>query len=309
MKELRICVFTRNKKVKNCEDFNSLTPSFFYFFIYIVNVKHAYKVGIILFCSAQLIVKAQRSDFFSTSAFSASMGGAVSSVENSAAVFTNGVNLLNQTGNNIIANAEVKFESFEFQSIGLGLFRANVNKNIFGVSVQKLGTAAASFLKFGAVYARQLTVKNSLGINIYYNTWRISGYESNNYLSYAISAKHALSENISLGVQIWNLATYKINASERTSRDARFFAQFKINNVVRSNVEYHFSFENLSGFHVGLAYSPINSLEVRMGVNTQPSFFSLGFAFSLTEKRKIEIGTPSFTPLGFSPAMSYSQGF
>ena len=274
-----------------------------------MNARYKRKVGFILFSLAQLIVNAQRSDFFSTTAFSASMGGSVASIENSAAVFTNGVQLLNQNGNNVIANAEVKFESFEFQSIGLGLFRANTQKNVFGVSVQRLGTSSASFLKLGVVYARQLSLKNSLGVNFYYNTWRIVGYESNNYISYAICYKHALTENMSFGFQLWNMATYKINTSERTSRDARFYAQFKINSVVRTNIEYHFSIENPSGFNIGLAYLPIKNLEVRMGVNTQPSYFSLGCAILLTERSKVEIGTPSFSPLGFSPALSYTQGF
>ncbi len=274
-----------------------------------MNASYRYKVGFLLFSLGQLIVNAQRSDFFSTTAFSAAMGGTVASVENDAAVFTNGIQLLDQNGNHIVANAEVKFESFEFQSIGLGLFHANTQKNVFGATVQKLGTSAAYFLKMGIVYARQLSVKNSLGVNFYYNTWRITGYESNNYLSYAICLKHAISENLSLGIQFWNMATYKINTPERTARDARLYTQIKINSVVRTNIEYHFSFENPSGFNLGLAYLPISNLEVRMGVNTQPSYFSLGCAILLNEKSKVEIGTPSFSPLGFSPALSFSQGF
>lgn len=278
-------------------------------FIFCMNVSYKHKVGLILFICAHLTVNAQRSDFFSTSAFSASMGGAISSVEGSAAVFTNGVQLLEENGNNIIANAEVKFSSFEFQSVGIGYFRANRNRNIFGATIQKLGISSASFLKLGVIYARQLSVKNSLGINFYYNAWRIIGYESNNYLSYAISFKHTLTENITLGVQLWNLAPYRINAFERTSTDTRFFTQIKINSMVRTDLEYHYSFANQSGCNFGLAYSPIKNLEARIGISTQPSYFTLGFAILLNEKSKIEIGTPSFTPLGLSPAMSYSQAF
>jgi len=274
-----------------------------------MNVNYKHKVGLLLFICAQLTVYAQSSDFFSTTAFSAGMGGAISSVEGSAAVFSNGVQLLELNGNTIIANAEVKFSSFEFQSIGVGYFRANVRKNIFGASIQKLGITSASFLKLGIVYARQLSLKNSLGINFYYNTWRIVGYESNNYLSYAISFRNALTENVTIGVQIWNLAPYRINAFESTARDLRFFALLKINSVVSTNLEYHFSFENPSGFNLGLAYSPIKNIEGRIGINTQPTYFSLGCAILLNEKSKIEVGTSSFSPLGLSPAMSYSQGF
>lgn len=274
-----------------------------------MNVSCKHKVGLFLFICAQFIVKAQRNDFFSTTAVSASMGGAISSLEGCASVFTNSVQLLDENKNNIIANAEVKFGSFEFQSVGIGYFRANEHKNIFGASIQKLGISSASFLKLGVVYARKLSIKNSLGVNFYYNTWRIVGYESNKYLSYAISFKNTLTENLTLGAQLWNLAPYRINAFERTSRDVRFFAQIKINSVVRTNLEYHFSFENPSGFNFGLAYKPIKNLETRIGINTQPSYFSFGFAILINEKSKVEIGTPSFTPLGLSPAMSYCQEF
>ena len=209
----------------------------------------------------------------------------------------------------------------ELGSRGIG-FILPTQAGVIGLQIQKFGYAAYNENKVGLAFGKKLGNDFSLGVQLDYLNYRITGdYGNKGLLTFEIGAMKTLNENLIIAAHLFNPLQVKIEHEY----DERLPAVFKLGIgwsvskelLLLLETEKDINFKPL--IRGGLEYKAGDVAFARIGFSTLPartgsdkinvaSVYSFGFGLELSQFR-IDFGTSVHQVLGWSPAISFVYGF
>ena len=235
---------------------------------------------------------------------SLSLGGISATLNGADAIFNNFSNISNSDSLSVLVSSERRFELQELTSVALGFQLPVAKIGNIGLAISSYGFDAYKEQKFSVLYARKISQKVSISLNLDYNNLRIEQFGNKAFLSFGIGVSGDLGKGFKYGVYIFN--PEKIEIAEAT----------EVPGYLKLGIQKHFS-EDLNLFGevvkvidedinviIGFEYKPINILSFRLGYNTNPGAFAFGLAYKAFPNISIEGGSQYNTVLGLTPGVT-----
>ena len=181
----------------------------------------------------------------------------------------------------------------------------------FGISLTSFGYNLYNEGKYGLAYARKLTDKMSLGVQLNYMTIRIGNdLGRTNNVTAEIGFQAEVMEGLNMGVHVFNPTNTNLtNApTENIPTVFRIGAKYNVSDKVFVVAETEKDTERSAFFKAGLEYHVIDKLYLRGGISTDPIYSSFGFGLNL-KNVKIDFATSYQQTLGYTPQFSLSYQF
>lgn len=181
----------------------------------------------------------------------------------------------------------------------------------FGFSLTSFGYSAYNEGKYGFAYARKLSEKMSLGVQLNYQTIRQGNdLGKQNNITAEIGFQAEIIEDLKFGVHIFNPNRSNIsdNPKENIPTVFRLGAQYTLSEKVFIVAETEKDIDRSAIFKTGIEYHVLDQLYVRGGIATNPTYSSFGFGLVL-DQIKIDLSTSYHQVLGHTPQFSLSYQF
>jgi hypothetical protein len=181
-----------------------------------------------------------------------------------------------------------------------------VKSGALGLSVASFGYSAYSETKVGLSFGQRFGKKIALGIQLnYLNTGLNKEYGSKTTLTGAIGLIAKLSQELTLGVHVYNPTRSKLLA----------YGNQRVPTLMKLGVDYCFSEKVMLAvstekelafaaiFNAGLEYQMTELFYLRGGISTNPSKYAFGLGMQLKEFN-VEISSSFHQTLGITPSIS-----
>jgi len=181
-----------------------------------------------------------------------------------------------------------------------------VGKGSFGITGQAFGNNLFRRSNAGLAYGMKISDKFGIGIRLGYQSIRIAeGYGSDGGVIVEGGFAYRMNDKLSIGVQLQN-ANRDLISSEPEQR---------MPSILKGGLQYSFSEKVLLAsevwkaedqdisVRVGLEYHPLENLFLVMGVHSEPSQMSFGFAW-LIKVFRFDVSTSYHQVLGFTPQLT-----
>ncbi len=198
------------------------------------------------------------------------------------------------------ATAERRFgnEGLNFYSV-VGAYATTLGG--FGATVQYFGFDAYNEFLAGVAYGRRILEGLSLGIQFDYLQARIPGYGKKSALLVELGIQSHLSKVLKLGFHVYN--PFQINWVEQEilPMAINFGLSYLPSEKVLVLTEVEKVTDQKENLKFGLQYKVMDSLSLRLGVNTYPSLFCFGIGYGLGRGLKIDVCSTVHQQLGVTP--------
>jgi len=188
-------------------------------------------------------------------------------------------------------------------------FAIPTESGTIGISALSFGYSLYNEGKYGLAYSRKLSDKTSLGIQLNYMTIRQRGteYGNSNNLTAEIGFQSQITDDLRLGIHIFNLTQTELIESNRESIPTvfRIGGQYQVSDKVLILAESEKDVDRSAFFKAGVQYHIIENLFVRGGISTNPTYTSIGFGY-VYKQFKIDFATNYQPILGYTPQFSIS---
>lgn len=187
-----------------------------------------------------------------------------------------------------------------------GAFVLPVKHGAFGVSVASFGYQLYSETKAGLSYGQRLGENISVGVQLnYLNTKLTQEYGSKNTLTGAFGLIAKLSEEMSVGVHVYNptrsqLAEYD---NEKVPTIMKLGVAYRFSEKVMLGVETEKDMNYDAMLKAGLEYHVTEIFYLRGGISTNPTLSSFGFGLQM-KSLKMDVSSSFHQTLGMTPAIS-----
>ena len=187
-----------------------------------------------------------------------------------------------------------------------GAFVIPLKTAAFGISVTSFGFELYNETKAGLSYGKRFGDKFSMGVQInYLNTKLTQEYGSKTALTGAVGLIAKLSDELSLGVHVYNptrtkLATYdneRVPTIMKLGLDYRFSEKVMLAVSTQKDVDFD------AVVNAGLEYHITQILYLRGGISTNPTQYAFGFGMQLKDF-KVDISSSFHQTLGITPGIS-----
>jgi len=181
----------------------------------------------------------------------------------------------------------------------------------FGLNVNSFGYSLYSETKAGLAYAKKLSARFSMGVQLdYYNTRIGENYGSSSGVVGEIGILAEPVKNLFVGLHLFNPTRTRLsgNLDERLPTIMRFGMSYKFSDQVFVIAEAEKDVDFKTTFRGGLEYRPIPAFYIRAGAAANPGLVSMGFGVVL-KKFRLDIASSFHSVLGFSPSMGLQYGF
>lgn len=236
---------------------------------------------------------------------SLSMGGASVGFQNEQAIFHNPAGLVGVTKSSALLTSEIKFGVKDLKPIGTA-FVLPTSSGVLGFSFQNYSFETYRESKLGVAYARRLSSKFNIGIQLDYLRLNMNEYGSTNLLTFEIGCNTLISKDLVLSAYVFNPVSVRLNEEERTPSVFRLGLGYTLNPKVLICLETEKDVDFPASFKFGLAYQVVESLTLRCGFRTSPSIFSFGIGYSVNKHFTADVALTNHPYLGMSPALSLS---
>jgi hypothetical protein len=186
-----------------------------------------------------------------------------------------------------------------------------VRYGVFGLKVSHFGYEQFNESKFGLAYARKLSERFAVGVQLDYLHTSIGGdYGSHGALTFEVGLLARIDDHLSLGAHVYN----PISAQMADYADERIAAVFRLGAAYAfdENLTLTAEAEKQADFDVnikmGIEYRLIPQLCVRGGIATDPALYSFGFGV-LLGNLQIDISSSIHQVLGYSPQVGLIYHF
>ncbi len=185
------------------------------------------------------------------------------------------------------------------------------NSGNFGLSLSFFGYSKYNETKFGLAYARMLSEKISVGIQVdYLNTYIANDYGNRGTVAGEIGIIAEPFDKLFVGVHVYNPTLSKIPtySTERVPTIFRFGTAYKFSDklFLAAETEKDIDFDPV--FKVGVEYKLLEDFYLRTGINTNPVQNSFGVGYVLN-RLKADIAFSSHKYLGITPHFTISYDF
>ena len=236
---------------------------------------------------------------------SLSMGGASVGFQNEQAIFHNPAGLVGVTKSSALLTSEIKFGVKDLKPIGTA-FVLPTSSGVLGFSFQNYSFETYRESKLGVAYARRLSSKFNIGIQLDYLRLNMNEYGSTNLLTFEIGCNTLISKDLVLSAYVFNPVSVRLNEEERTPSVFRLGLGYTLNPKVLICLETEKDVDFPASFKFGLAYKAVESVTLRCGFRTSPSVFSFGFGYLFKQHFTADVALTNHPYLGMTPALSLS---
>lgn len=238
-----------------------------------------------------------------SSASSLSMGGASVAQQDEHSIFHNPAGLMGVTRSVALLSSEMRFGLKDLKPIGCA-FVLPTASGVLGFTFQNFTFDTYRENKLGVAYARRLSAKFNVGVQLDYVHLKIDEYGSIGLLNFEIGCNTLILKDLVLAVSVFNPMAMKINEVERTPSVFRLGLAYTLNPKVLVCLETEKDVAVPAAFKFGFAYQAVESLTLRCGFRTAPSVFSFGLGYKVNKDFTIDIALANHAYLGITPALS-----
>jgi hypothetical protein len=175
----------------------------------------------------------------------------------------------------------------------------------FGLAASYVGSAIFHETHLGLAYARMITSKLDLGIQLNYHAVSKSGNVGITGIGWELGLLFHLSPTFFIGIHAKNAAGAKWMDKERSPMPARYSTGFgfTLSEKVSFGVEMSKEENELPDLNAGVRYKPCHDIIVSAGISSTGSIMWMGAAFS-RKRTRIDIVSGYHPLLGISPGIS-----
>jgi hypothetical protein len=176
-----------------------------------------------------------------------------------------------------------------------------------GVSFSNFGYSVYREGKFGLAYGMKLANRFSMGVQINYQTTRITveDYGNTGVLTAEVGFRMEVSDKVTAAAHIYNPTRTEINsfASERLPTVIRLGLGYQISEELLFAAEAEKDIDQNALFRGGIEYRPVEMLYLRVGASNEPNLFSFGLGLRF-KSFQFDMATSYHSLLGYSPQVS-----
>ena len=218
------------------------------------------------------------------------LGGTGLAREGGGAVWTNPAGLAYTTRPTGRATVEQRFGLRELQTASL----AGSLPNGMGVRLAHFGYSGFTTTTVDGLYARSLSGRLAVGIVLGVHLIEPPQQESIRGLRTGLGAQYQLDQYLRVGV-VWQ--SDRVNAGQ-SSLGAGL--SYRASELIDLSAELHYATGMVSS-RFGLAYTPVEAVALRLGLNTASNELSGGVGYRLAERWEAAITATYHQQLGLSP--------
>jgi long-subunit fatty acid transport protein len=208
-----------------------------------------------------------------------------------------------------------RLERAAFALYGEQRFGLSEIRHISGVGAVALGTGRAALIlgnygfeqfsqqRIGLAYARPLTEKLSLGLQLFGVTTSIPEYGNQLRLSAEVGAQLELTEQLQVGTRIANPLRIEVLDGEYLPTVFGLGIRYQPAPQVDLLAEVEKDILLPTRVRVGAEYRLLEAISVRVGVATQPTLLSFGVDYHLQDKWQLHFAAAYHQYLGFTPGI------
>ena len=252
--------------------------------------------------------------------FSLAAQGVLSNLGNGKAAGLNGINTAfddvyalsgNQAGIawsenfGAFAFAEQRFLLEELAGLTAGVVIPTKAGN-FGASLGYLGFERFSEQKIGLAYGRKLLKNLSIGGQLDLFNQQTGNFGNFSTFTFEFGLQMVVNPKLTIGVHTLNPIQATLDNGEELTSNFRLGFSYK---PIKSATIFAEAEQNVEAtvpvFRGGLAYRPIERLEVRVGVRSKPNGFSFGAGYRLKGGFGLELAAVYHEVLGFTPSAGF----
>ncbi len=209
--------------------------------------------------------------------------------------------------------AGVYFENrFLTKEMNLGAVGLSIpaGGGVLGFSATLFGYSLYSESKIGLAYARKLSEKFSIGIQLNYLYASVAGYGNKGSIAGELGIIYQLLPGLNIGAHVFNPTKTKVSAynSERIPTVLRLGMAYTFSQRVLVTLEAEKDIVENPIFKAGVEYGLTHNIFVRGGVGTNPTLNSLGIGFHFGAL-KFDVSSSFHYLLGYSPQASFVYQF
>ncbi|RLD45288.1 MAG: hypothetical protein DRI86_05805 [Bacteroidetes bacterium] len=184
-------------------------------------------------------------------------------------------------------------------------------KGSFAANISYFGFSQYNEKKIGLAYGMALSKRFAIGVQLdYLNTTIGNNYGSKSVYTFEIGIMSKLTEDITLGVHVFNPIQAKFNDynSERLALLMKLGLQWKLSDNFTAAAEVHSDINNELIVRGGLEYKIKKILYARIGLSNNPNIFSFGVGLQFNSLR-LDFSSSMHQVLGYSPQLSLIYQF
>lgn len=241
-----------------------------------------------------------------TGARSLALSHAYVSISDSWSTFHNQAGLaeLNRISTSIFYESKFQIEELSLSAVSLVL---PIQSGTFGISFSQFGKGNFKENKFGLAYAKKLSEKLQVGIQLDYFSKRFP--ENSNRFGFATFEAgliYSPDKKLFLGAHIFNPISNGIKTSFGKQKSPFIFrlgGHIQFSKMVMAIFETQKNMDYPVLIKSGIEFSPVNNLALRFGVSGRPINYTFGLAYKF-RNISTDFGFSYHGNLGFTPAVS-----
>lgn len=269
--------------------------------------------SILLLLLGTSLLNAQSTPPISGGARSIGLGGTGLTFTDVHSSFTNQAGLHEVEGFSALVAAEQRFQLSELQNLQLGVAYAT-NSGTFGLTFNRFGFEEYREQRIGLAYGRKILEKLSIGGQLLFYQTDIPVYGNASAFNFEVGLQSQLLPQLVLGFHLSNpIQTTKEVAAGETI-DINPPTVFRVgfgylpSEKVKLLAEVEKDIDFDTRIRMGIEYTAMAALDIRLGVVTAPVEWRLGAGYHLKNGIAIDLGMSYHQTLGISPGVGLVYG-
>ncbi len=202
------------------------------------------------------------------------------------------------------AFAEQRFLLQELTGVNAGAVLPTKAGN-FGASIGYFGFENFSEQKVGLAYGRKLFKKFTLGGQLDFFNVQTNDFGGSSTFTFELGMQLQLNKKLLLSSHTLNPIRAKLGNEDALTSNFRIGAHYKIIETADLFVEVENDLEFDAVFRSGITYRPIQPLEFRAAIRTNPINFAFGVSYQLKNGFGIDLAVVQHQVLGFTPSAGF----
>ncbi len=204
----------------------------------------------------------------------------------------------------VMMASQRRFSLSELTNSQIGVLKKFGDNNAFGVSLNSYGFSEYREQKLSLSYARRLLEKLSISVNFDYNQLIISENGQKSFFTYGIGLSGKINDKMGYAAYVFNFENSSIGLQSESNAYIHLGFYNCVTDKLKIYTEVEKYIEESPNLKVGLEYSPIALLDVRLGFNTLPGTMAFGLSLDLFSDITIDADFQYNNLLGTSPSLS-----
>ena len=221
------------------------------------------------------------------------------------AIFNNQAGIADIEKFSFIASTELRNSIPDLVGFGVGISLPVDGFGVFALSASNLGLADYKEQKIGLAYARSLFNNFDLGLQLDLLNTSIVNFGSRTTGTFELGFMADFGTKFTIGAHIFSPVTVSIlNEDNDVNSRLRIGGSYTPSNKVRVLLELEKWFQNDLTVKGGFEYQLVENIAVRIGMSTNPVFYSVGLSYNIFGDLLIDGAYSTHATLGGTPSFS-----